>query len=103
MLRGDAEGAGGHHLNQAPRMDAPGLDSQTWERTNLSSGFPGKSDANPSQIAKQPAEVKYVPEIGQGPGFMVQLTLNDFRSNARLLRAIPMIWLEPPSMSALAC
>jgi hypothetical protein len=29
MLRDDAEGAGGHHLNQAPRMDAPGLDSQT--------------------------------------------------------------------------
>jgi len=28
MLKGDAEGAGGH-LNQAPRMDAPGLDSQT--------------------------------------------------------------------------
>jgi len=53
------EGAGGGpYLNQAPGMGAPGLDSQTWERTSLSSGVPGKFDANPSQIAKQPAEVK---------------------------------------------
>lgn len=58
MLWTDVEGAGGPHLNQAPRMGAPGLDSQNWESTSLNPAFPGYSNVNPSQIAKQPDEVK---------------------------------------------